>query len=445
MIEVGRQRSAKNKNLPTGLYQKVLNGVDRLYYRKKNTKEIYFPVGTSLEQAIEAVLIYNDKHRTSIKAIFESKDKYNVLVSEVWPKIQKLMLSERADIAASSMQTFKNDCERFLEFFGKTFSKSIDRGHVSEFLDKYHGDSSNNVRNRKLSFLQSVFEELMDKGYMDINPAKLLKFRKKDKKKRQRLYLKTFTKILKAAPSHIRVAMKLALQTTHAASEISNMRYDDCEWLEKPLLWDIHSESYIEENESSGDTLEVYGMLKIKRKKNDNKPASAVKIPITSAIKDVIEESKRDGIDSPYIVHKAKKPTNKKRCDKTGKFITKVPAGCGHLTQVPSQDISKEFSAVRDALDLKTWIENPDFDRHTNRDVPEYIEVKMNSLTPRERPSFHEIRALALFLLEEDSDEGEIKDDTSARAAHSDKSTTQMYLTGREKWNTVKPAIIGME
>ncbi|WP_289097679.1 hypothetical protein [uncultured Pseudoalteromonas sp.] len=442
MNSMGRQRSAKNKNLPVGLYSKAVNGEERWYYRKKDGKETYFPRETTLDKAIEAVLLYNQKHRTSIEAILETKDRFNIKISDVWSDIEKTISKERAGTARSSMKTLLNDLERFHLFFGKQFSKSISRGHVSEYLDKYHGASSNNVRNRKLSFLQTVFEELMDKGYMDENPAKLLKFRKKESKKRKRLFIETFNKILKAAPTHVKVAMQLALQTTHGAAEISNMRYDDCEFFDTPLLWDIKSESYVNKDEAVDETLVVYGMLKIKRKKNQTKAASAVKIPITAEIKKVIDESKADGIESPYIVHKAKKPTNKKRCEKTGKFVTKVPLGCSHVSQVPSQDISKEFSAIRDALNLTTLIENPDYDCRENRDAPEFIEVRMESLNPRERPSFHEIRALALFLLEEDNTEDEIKDDTSARAAHSEKSTTKIYLTGREKWNTVKPAIV---
>ncbi|MFY8285783.1 hypothetical protein AAEU31_20040 [Pseudoalteromonas sp. SSMSWG5] len=442
MNSMGRQRSAKNKNLPVGLYSKAVNGEERWYYRKKDGKETYFPRETTLDKAIEAVLLYNQKHRTSIEAILETKDRFNVKITDVWPNIVKAIFDEKASNAKSSKETLSNDLERFHLFFGKQFSKSISRGHVSEYLDEYHGASSNNVRNRKLSFLQTVFEELMDKGYMDENPAKFLKFRKIESKQRKRLFIETFNKILKAAPRHIKTAMQLALQTTHGAAEISNMRYDDCEFFETPLAWDIKSESYVKVSEATDEALVVYGMLKIKRKKNKSKAASAVKIPITAEIKKVIDESKADGIESPYIVHKAKKPTNKKRCEKTGKFVIKVPQGCSHVTQIPSSDIGGGFSAVRDALNLTTFIENPDYDYRENRDVPEFIEVKMNSLDKSKRPNFHEIRALALFLLEEDNTEGEIKDDTSARAAHSEKSTTKIYLTGREKWNTVKPAIV---
>ena len=99
MNAMGRQRSAKNKNLPVGLYQKSINGVERLYYRKKDGKETYFPLTTTLEQAIEAVVVYNQKHRTSIEAILETKDRFNVKISDVWSNIKNTMLEERATIA----------------------------------------------------------------------------------------------------------------------------------------------------------------------------------------------------------------------------------------------------------------------------------------------------------------------------------------------------------
>lgn len=419
MINVGRRRAANNLNLPVGLYSKKLNGVTRYYYRDHSGKEVYYPEQYPLPEIIEAVVRYNDKHRTSIAAIMDKKDKFNRRVEEVWPDIKKVMLKEKTDkgVAQGSIDTFMNDCTRFIEFFAKKFTKQITLEQVNEFLDTYHKDASNNVRNRKTSFLQSVFAEFVDKSFMASNPALLKKFRPKAEKVRERLEVTEFEKILKAAPSFLQIAMRLSLQTTHAVNEVSVAKYEDCHWFTEPMLFNELTGAYeVPKGKFEHESL-IYGMLRISRYKNRGKDASNVEIPITYEIKSIIDDSKIDGVESPYIVHVAKQKTNKKR-GKGGKWETVIPKGCDHITQLTPSYISKEFSSVREALGL------------------------FPNLPNAAKPSFHEIRALSISILEFANNSFEVSDDTSARAAHSDKKITKKYTTGREKWNRVKPAVV---
>jgi hypothetical protein len=71
-----------------------------------------------------------------------------------------------------------------------------------------------------------------------------------------------------------------------------------------------------------------------------NKEASKVEIPITQKLKDIIDDSRKDNISSPYIAHVLKMLEGKKRSTLT------------HLTQCRTSDISENFSKIRDELNL---------------------------------------------------------------------------------------------
>ena len=267
----------------------------------------------------------------------------------------------------STLDDWNNDALRVKEFFINIPTCDIELEHVNAYINKYHASASANVQNRKVSFLKKLFSYAVDESLMLDNPATRKKMRRTEEKKRQRLSLDHFMTIRRAAEPWLRTAMDLALQTTHARLEVSRIRYSirepkngicGCVWLEKP---------------ESG----IYGTLYIHRQKVQKKEASHVAIPIGDELKRIIDDS-RDNVASPYVVHRIPE-----RQVKRSKEVS-------HPTQVAPDYLSRSFSALRDSLGL------------------------CNHLKMDERPTFHEIRALAAHLFDKQGI------DPQGRMAHSD-------------------------
>lgn len=284
----------------------------------------------------------------------------------------------------STLDDWNNDALRVKEFFINIPTCDIELEHVNAYINKYHASASANVQNRKVSFLKKLFSYAVDESLMLDNPATRKKMRRTEEKKRQRLSLDHFMTIRRAAEPWLRTAMDLALQTTHARLEVSRIRYSirepkngicGCVWLEKP---------------ESG----IYGTLYIHRQKVQKKEASHVAIPIGDELKRIIDDS-RDNVASPYVVHRIPE-----RQVKRSKEVS-------HPTQVAPDYLSRSFSALRDSLGL------------------------CNHLKMDERPTFHEIRALAAHLFDKQGI------DPQVRMAHSDSKSTKIYTQNHIDWVVV--------
>lgn len=284
----------------------------------------------------------------------------------------------------NTLDDWNNDALRVKEFFISIPACDIELEHVNAYINHYHAEASANVQNRKVSFLKKLFSYAVDESLMFDNPATRKKMRRTEEKKRQRLSLDNFKAIRRAAEPWLRTAMDLALQTTHARLEVSRIRYSirepkdgicGCVWLEYP---------------ENG----IYGTLFIHRQKVQKKEASHVAIPIGEELKRIIDDS-RDNVASPYVVHRIPE-----RQVKRSKEVS-------HPTQVAPDYLSRSFSSVRDKLGL------------------------YNHLAMDERPTFHEIRALAAHLFDKQGI------DPQGRMAHSDAKSTKIYTQNHIEWVVV--------
>lgn len=284
----------------------------------------------------------------------------------------------------STLDDWNNDAVRVKEFYINIPACDIELEHVNAYINKYHASASANVQNRKVSFLKKLFSYAVDESLMLDNPAIRKKMRRTEEKKRQRLSFDHFMTIRRAAAPWLRTAMDLALQTTHARLEVSRIRYSirepkngicGCVWLEQP---------------ENG----IYGTLYIHRQKVQKKEASHVAIPIGDELKRIIDDS-RDNVASPYVVHRIP--------ERQGKRSKEV----SHPTQVAPDYLSRSFSALRDSLGL------------------------CNHLKMDERPTFHEIRALAAHLFDKQGI------DPQGRMAHSDSKSTKIYTQNHIDWVVV--------
>jgi integrase len=381
-----RKRKTENKHFPTGLFKRKLRGNNRFKYRFPNGKEVLLPAGTQEFEAIEAATIYNQKHRNPTIKILMDYDQYNKPLTQWLVTVKKRVHDEeykKEIIGKRVYNAFINDLERLDQLHGDVMSKSVNLSHVNDYLSEFTKGASNEVYNRKITFLKKVFSYIRDMSGMETNPAENKKRKPKQQKQRIRLNLDNFNTILAAAPHWLAIAVKLSIQTTHAVNEISIAKYKDCEWFKEPL---------------ADNGLKVFGVLRIHRQKVKNKEASRVEIPITQKLKEIIEESRRDNIASPYIVHGLLK-RNKGLAE-----------GLTHATQLAPEFISRAFSNLRDELGLYSEMEK------------------------KHRPTFHEIRALSIFLY------GEIGIAPQERAAHTDIESTKIYMKDHVEWVRVQAA-----
>ncbi|EKO1175616.1 phage integrase SAM-like domain-containing protein [Escherichia coli] len=291
---------------------------------------------------------------------------------------------ENEQPSQNTLDDWNNDALRVKHFFNIIPACDIELEHVNAYINHYHSESSANVQNRKVSFLKKLFSYAVDESLMLDNPATRKKMRRTEEKKRQRLSLDNFIAIRRAAEPWLRTAMDLALQTTHARLEVSRIKYSirepkngvcGCVWLEQP---------------ENG----IHGTLYIHRQKVQKKEASHVAIPIGEELKRIIDDS-RDSVASPYIVHRI--PERKVKRSKE----------VSHPTQVAPDYLSRSFSAVRDKLGL------------------------CDNLLMDERPTFHEIRALAAHLFDKQGI------DPQGRMAHSDAKSTKIYTQNHIDWVVV--------
>lgn len=353
-------------------------------------------IGTDRAYAIAVAKEYNLRMRpnvaVSLESIIREEGGINGEAKPLSEHLDRLMKRIIIDDkpAQSTLADWNNDLVRVKEYFSDIAACDINLEHVNGFIARYQSASSANVQNRKVLFLKKIFSYAMDESLMFDNPATRKKMRRTDQKQRRRLSLDDYMRIRGAAALWLRTAMDLALQTAQARLEVSRIKYSikepkeglcGCVWL--PC-------------EQNG----VFGTLYIHRQKVKHKEASHVAIPIGHQLKEIIESS-RDNIASPYVVHRLP--------DKRSNDISKEVK---HPTQVAPDYLSRAFSALRDQVGVG------------------------ENLPMEQRPTFHEIRALAAHLFDKQGI------DPQARMAHSDAKSTKIYTQDHVDWVSVPHAEI---
>ncbi|MDW5510418.1 MULTISPECIES: phage integrase Arm DNA-binding domain-containing protein [Serratia] len=381
-----RPRRRENRHLPDLLYFDKATGVYRFTLVTGKRKSL----GNDRAMAIAIAREYNNRMRPETSVSIDSLIRESGgIQGEALPfaeHVDRIMARaiEDEQPSESTRDDWNNDATRVKEFFDKIPACDIELEHVNAYIKEYHADSSANVQNRKVSFLKKLFSYAVDESLMLDNPATRKKMRRIEEKKRQRLSFDNFMAIRRAAAPWLRTAMDLALQTTHARLEVSRIRYSirepkngvcGCVWLDQPL---------------NG----IHGTLYIHRQKVQKKEASHVAIPIGDELKRIIDDS-RDNVASPYIVHRIPE-RNVKRSKEVA-----------HPTQVAPDYLSRSFSKLRDQLGLS-----------------DHLEME-------ERPTFHEIRALAAHLFDNQGI------DPQGRMAHSDAKSTKIYTQNHIDWVVV--------
>lgn len=381
---MARPRKREFRHLPDFLYYDK----SAKCYRFILVNGVRKSVGTDKAKAIAIAREYNNIMRQeraiSVTSLITDSGGVNgesLPLAEHFDRLFERIIRDEQP-SKSTQSDWIKDAERVKVFFKDIPSAEITLEHVNGFIAEYHADASANVQNRKVGFLKKIFSYAMDESLMLDNPAERKKMKRVDSKRRRRLSYDDFLKIRAAAEPWLRTAMDLALQTTQARLEVSRIKYNikapkentcGCVWFPE---------------EKNG----IYGMLYIHRQKVQHKEAAHVAIPIGKVIKEIIDNS-RDNVASPYIVHRVPE-----------RLPNKISQYVNHPTQVAPDYVSRGFSKVRDKVGVGAHLE------------------------PDERPTFHEIRALAAFMFKQRGF------DPQARMAHSDAESTKIYTENHVDW-----------
>ncbi|NAW60118.1 MULTISPECIES: integrase [unclassified Vibrio] len=405
-----RRRSKGTSHYPEFLLKVQHKGKTRFRFKTIDGAMKLFPVGTTEYQAIQAAMAYNTKHR-SYDSVFslestskyssatQRRDRFDKPLKEWLPIVINRVKSEE-DLSAGVLSKFINECAKLEEALGEVNTKTLTLAHLNQFLSDEYGDSAKRTFNGKVSNLKKVFSYLADESAVDFNfmlQKKMKKVTKEDfKKKRRDLTVSDYEQIYAAAPLFLKVAMSLSLQTTHAVREVYRIKYKISEPKEGVcgIVW------YDTTKEVDG--CPIFGTLYIHREKVKKSDSSFVAIPVTEAIKEIVDLSKTDRLLCPYIVHKKPPPSQRG-----------IAKECTHPYQVHHHNISREFSKVRDKIGL------------------------FSELDKSERPTYHEIRRLSANLIEA------LGESATIRMAHANEKTTKIYTGKRDiVWNEATPITV---
>lgn len=382
---MARPRAKATKDLPTGLWFIKSRGIYRFTRVDGSTKSL----GKDKARAIKLARVYNGTYRVDpliSHALAEKKEtatterKYQTL-SHCLPDIIERIVADKKWSENHEINQ-RNAAAYIKSYFADMCGASITIVHVNGYLASRTEGATPQQYNRVLTLLTLVFDYLVDQSYMTDNPArnKIRKTtRQKDESSIERLSTEQFRAIHALAGGKglqwLQIAMELSLQTSQAVLEVSRIKYAD-----------------------------INDFIKIQRQKNQRKAASRIAIPLNDELQDIVRRSRQDNVLSPFVVHRQRAPKYQHR-----------PLGKGieHNTQLPSDKISRKFAELRDQLGY--------FNHINNR---------------KDRPGFHDIRALSIFWQEENGY------DAQKRAAHSERQSTDIYKKGHIQWNEVSDVVI---
>ncbi|MGR5118309.1 integrase [Vibrio astriarenae] len=402
---IGRNRKKENSGLPRYLYREIINGATRYRFTLINGKKILYPIEYKLKEIIEAVIAYNNEHRSHSQLLnFIGKGKSLRKGNSLSHWLDKFKESiNDNDNSTQVKQTKINDIERLNAALGHILTCKLKYEDIIEFIENSYGDKSKEVYNKKVALLKKLFAFLKDQDAIEHNfmSDKMLKpiYEKDKERKRHDLSEEAFFLIYEHAPIFLKVAMILASQSTHTVNEIHRIKRDipfpepntcGIVWFDVPEIDD------------SGNV--IFGTLYIHRNKTKKNKSSYIAIPVNEEIKYAVELSQTQGISSPYIVQRMRLRNNKLSKD------------CDHEYQVSKRLISEEFSKVRDQLNL-------------------YAELDKSL-----RPTFSQIRPLVATIMEDSNYE------PSTVMGHSSEKTTNIYTRkSKVQWNHVPSIVVPLK
>lgn len=352
-------RKKKDDSIPDNLYPTTINGTVYYIFRHPQTGKPK-SLGKDKKAAASLAILLNDALlqqgiTARVPQVQKKKTLGYTLDKFYREKIKKIKTARHA-------YTQGNFIKRINAEFGKRNINSIKTADLYQWLEPMPGHSYHKLK----SVLVEFFAFAISTGALDgINPAKQLLHKSEPKRKRRRLSKENYNAIYRLASNELQLLMTVMLNTT--------LRPQDATLLKKSQYNN--------------------GVLSVLTKKT----GVLIQYELSSeAIADIITRSNSTNILSEFIVH---------RMPKRIRSRDKWPAWRTHHTQCGQEELSKEFSRIRDSLGIFA-------------DIP-----------AKERPSLYEVRSAAgRWMKAAGVDEGVIQ----ALYGHTENDTTQLYLDSDE-------------
>lgn len=277
------------------------------------------------------------------------------------------------ELAASTLQNINYRLNRFDADMNRELIESRDVKTISEYLDSSFTRDSY-VKHRNT--LVELFRFAQTKGLYPAdqeNPAEVTFARSDVKKKRKRMTPAQFAAIHAISPSWMQIAMELALITLQGRYEVIGLKFSQFD--------------------------QKTGTIRVIRQKVEKHEHAYLEIE-SSRLAGIISRARRSGIASPYIVHR--EPVRRNTAQDRE-----------HWSQLTANHFSSEFRRLRDLTGIFDTVER------------------------RERPTFHEIRALGSWLYKQQGYDNESY--IQPLMAHADQKMTEHYQKGHEQqWVKVR-------
>jgi len=364
-----------NNKLPDYLYPyKGANG--RTYYKYKHpTMDKSESFGSDKKKAVEAARYLNRELGNSEDLITRvlTPKKSGDTVSDYIPRFRKHLKTRTVNHEPLSEHTLKA-YNQIINTFEPFIGDTPIASVTRADCVEILDSYPIKSRNKNQAILSMMFKYALSDGLTEDNPVAKIMVTPKQKVTRQPLTLEGYRAIYPHAETCIQIAMSLELITLQRRGDIRTFKKS--EWKD--------------------------GITKlIQSKTYRHGPAAYLEFDfVGTELEQVIERANKSDIPSPYLVHYRPRYKNRKNEE------------CDHWSQLSREQISKGFAKARK---LSGYYEH---------------------LTPKEKPTFHEIRALGANLYLE---KGWTEEDIQKLLGHTKLSQTFEYLyRGKARFTKTK-------
>lgn len=366
-----RRRDRINLDLQGSNIKIVNKGTTKYYYyvMPDGNRE---PLGKDRTKAVEAAHILNLHLRPSgdiAKRILENTGKKRAVVA--LDSVEKLIKEYRQLVLKKS-----NNSERTLEEkeyklalyttkWGTRSCASIETRDIAQFLNPL----SENAYIKHQSLLTDLFGFAIHQGYRDTNPVTVTRTVTAPEKRRTRHTLDGYRTIHAIAPQWLKNAMDIGLLSLQRRADIASLHRDQVNL--------------------TTNTIRV-----LQEKTRNYKDPVYIEIEMGDELRAAIESCLNSNIDCPYLIH-----------TRPYRITRQVRESKPHVFAVTESHITKIFQQCRDKSGA------------------------YNHLQPEERPTFHDIRALGIWLYEQ---AGFPDSYISALSGHATTAMLEHYKAGHE-------------
>lgn len=369
-----RPRKSGRQGWPPNLYRDRKHGVT--YYRFRNPITGHSTsLGQDQEEAVRATRLLNARVEESRATAKAEKIAHRALGPQDTTLAvyldrfaNEILPSKRSRKGKPLSASTLKEYNRMLEVIRTELGAYSIRKIDRQRVASFLNAKPATASNRYRALLSLVFKHAIADGLCDDSPVTAT-LPQTEVVERERLTLEIFLAIKEAAPHWFRNALDLAIQTLQRREDLVEMRFED---IRDGFL-------YVRQKKTAGRT-----------------DAGNVRIRLGAQLRPVIERC-RDDIASPFIVHRR---PQKMRMDYQNQKE--------HWTKVSKEMLTREFQRLRDQTGL------------------------VDHLAPKQRPSFHEVRALGA---DQYRVAGWPEESIQRLLGHSSKRMTELYLDRhQERW-----------